>query len=74
VITDKFVIECKYRTRKLPAWLTDAVAQAREQRDVTRTPIVVLGTKGQRRDHSLVVVRLDDFKVMWEERDETSWG
>lgn len=60
VVSKFLVAEVKHRA-SLPRWLFDAVAQAREQRDIQRMPIVVLHQKGQRYDHSLVVVRLDDF-------------
>lgn len=60
VVSDFLVAEVKHRA-SMPQWLFDSVDQAREQRDIQRMPVVVLHQKGQRYDHSLMVVRLDDF-------------
>lgn len=53
-------IECKYRA-SVPAWLTDAVDQARRNAGVSQLPVVVLATHGQRLQDALVVVRFSDF-------------
>lgn len=50
--TDDLIIECKEKSQ-MPKWLTDSSS---------RSKIVVLHEKGQRYDHSLVVIRLDDFR------------
>lgn len=60
VVSEFLVAEVKHRA-SLPQWLFDSVEQARAQRDVQRMPVVVLHRKSQRYDHSLVVIRLDDF-------------
>lgn len=60
VVTPTLVAEVKHR-KALPRWLLDAVEQARAQRDIQRMPVAILHQKGQRYEHSLLVVRLDDF-------------
>jgi len=53
-------IECKYRT-SVPAWLRDAVGQARRNAGSTQLPVVIVATHGQRLQDALVVVRFSDF-------------
>jgi hypothetical protein len=59
VVTDWLTIECKHRA-ELPAWLLNAVNQARRFADAQRLGIVVLHGKGRR--DSLVVLSLADFR------------
>ena len=56
-------IECKHR-QTLPAWLKDAMAQARAAAHDGRLPVAVLHEGGSRHDGDLVVLRLADF-VDW---------
>jgi len=64
VITPTLAVEVKMR-RRLPAWLTDAMAQAAAASD-GRLPILVLHQKGQRHDGDLVILRLSDFETLAE--------
>lgn len=54
-------VECKHRAT-LPAWLTDALAQARRHAGPDQLPIVILHEHGARHDDNLVVLRLADFE------------
>lgn len=54
-------IEVKSR-RALPAWLLEAVAQARRNSPPSRLPVVVLHQVGQRHANDLVVLTLGDFE------------
>lgn len=54
-------VECKHR-QSLPAWLTDALAQARRHAGGDQLPIVILHEHGGRHDDNLVVMRLADFE------------
>lgn len=62
-IGDWLVVECKHR-RKLPLWLTRALAQARAQGDDEHLAVAVLHEKGMRYEDCLVVLRLGDW-VEW---------
>jgi hypothetical protein len=53
-------VEVKHR-KTLPAWLVDAMAQARAAARDGQTPIVVLHQNGQRHDDDLVVIAIADF-------------
>lgn len=53
--------EVKHR-RKLPAWLHEAMAQARAAATSEQLPIVVLHESGQRHTNDMVLVRLSDFQ------------
>ena len=59
-ITDTLVVQVKHRA-DFPKYLWEWVDSIREVRDAQRMPIVVFHGKGMRYDHSLVIVRLDDF-------------
>lgn len=54
-------IECKER-KELPAWLRDAIAQARASVRGEQLPVAILHEKGTRHAEDLVVVRLADFR------------
>jgi hypothetical protein len=56
-------VECKHRKR-LPAWLLDAMDQARAAARSDQLPCTVLHEAGRRHADSLVLVRLADF-VEW---------
>ena len=58
-------IECKSR-RQLPAWLLDALAQARAATKDGRVPVVVLHQDRQQYRDALVVMRLADFLELQE--------
>jgi len=60
VTGDWFSAECKYR-KSVPAWLTNAVDQARRNAGSTQLPVVIVATHGQRLQDALVVVRFSDF-------------
>lgn len=47
--------------RTLPAWLIEALAQARAAAGPHQLPVAVLHETGHRYGHALVVVRLDDW-------------
>ncbi len=65
-----FAVECKSR-KEIPAWLLDAMAQARRNAG-DRVPIVVLHQVGQHSDNDLVVMRMADFQSIAANRQETS--
>ncbi len=55
-------LSVEVKTRKaLPAWLLDAMAQARRNSPASRLPIVVLHQVGSRHDGDLVVLTLGAF-------------
>ena len=56
-----FSCECKERA-SLPAWLTDAMAQAVRHAPEGKLAMVVLHLLGARHDSDLVVMRLGDFE------------
>ena len=57
---DGFAVEVKHR-KELPAWLVDAVAQARRNAG-GRLPLVVIHQHGARHDGDLVVVAMGDWR------------
>ena len=59
-ITDRLVVQVKHQAA-YPRYLWDWNDSIREVRDCQRMPIVVFHGKGMRYDHSLVIIRLDDF-------------
>ena len=61
VVSPWLAIEVKHR-RRLPAWLTTAVAQAASGATEGRLPVVVLHAAGQRHAEDLVLLRLADFE------------
>ena len=64
VAHDWLSIEVKHR-RIVPAWLSDAMAQADAANKAgDRLPVVVVHEEGKRHDDNLVVMRLGDF-VAW---------
>lgn len=63
VETERWAVECKER-KTVPAWLTDAVAQAARHAGKGQTPIAVVHRLGARHDDDLVVMRMADF-VAW---------
>jgi hypothetical protein len=56
-------VECKHR-KSLPAWILDAMAQARAAAREDQLPVAILHEAGRRHADSLVLVRLADF-VEW---------
>ena len=56
-------IEVKHR-KEMPAWLMDAMAQARASIRGNQLPVVVLHENGRHHKGDLVVIRLEDF-VDW---------
>jgi hypothetical protein len=56
-------VECKHR-KSLPAWLLDAMDQARAAAREDQLPVAILHKAGRRHADSLVLVRLADF-VEW---------
>ena len=54
------VAECKHR-KKLPAWLKDAIAQAKRNAGVSQLGVVVLHEHGQRGDRDIVCLSLADW-------------
>lgn len=60
VVSNWLSVECKAR-KQLPAWLRDALEQARAGCPEYKLPIVVLHETGCRRDEDVVMMRLGDF-------------
>lgn len=58
---DWLAIECKQR-RVLPAWIRDALAQARASARDGQLPVAILHETGRRYARALVVVELADFQ------------
>lgn len=67
-------VEVKSR-QSLPAWLTDALAQARRHAQDGQLAIVILHVHGARHDDNLVVLRLKDFEQWFGEMgaDAQEW-
>jgi hypothetical protein len=59
--TDTFSIEVKHG-KQIPKFIQKAWAQAKRNTDTTRTPLLVLHWPGLRRNRSLVVLELKDFR------------
>ena len=57
---ERLSIEVKSR-RKLPAWIEDAMKQAKAAASEGQLPVAVLHQDGRRYADSLVVLRLEDF-------------
>jgi hypothetical protein len=55
-------IEVKHRA-SLPAWIKDAMDQARASARIGQVPIVVLHQAGERFGSALVLIELSDFSV-----------
>lgn len=53
--------EVKHR-KQLPAWLVDAISQARRHAAAEQLPVVILHQHGSRHDENLVVLRMKDFQ------------
>lgn len=64
VMAGPWAVECKAR-RELPAWLLDAMNQAKRNAGTGQTGIVVLHQVGRRSDADIVCMSLADF---------TSWA
>ncbi len=62
-VGDWLLVEVKHR-KNLPVWLLDALEQVEQHATEAQLPIAVLHAHGMPYDHSLVVLRLDDF-VEW---------
>ncbi len=58
---DWLAIEVKHR-RRIPAWLLEAMAQARASAGASQLPIAVVHEHGHRFSEALVVLRLEDFR------------
>jgi len=61
VTTDWLAVEVKTR-RKFPAWLLEAMQQARMNRRGDRLALVILHEVRARHDDDLVLLRLADFR------------
>ena len=61
VVTDWLSVECKHR-QTIPAWLVDAVAQAKRNGGISQLPVAILHQAGARHDGDLVVLTLKDFQ------------
>ncbi len=66
VRSDWLCVECKHRAT-LPAWLKEAVQQARHYATERQLPIAVLHEAGARSAEDLVVLRLADFQAWFGE-------
>ena len=60
VTAGPWAVECKAR-KDLPAWLLDAMNQAKRNAGAGQTGIVVLHQVGQRSDKDIVCLTLADF-------------
>lgn len=60
VVTPWAAVEVKHR-RRLPAWLLNAVDQARQAANELQIPLAVLHQEGQRYDDCIVAMRMADF-------------
>ena len=58
-----FAVECKSR-KELPAWLLDAMAQARRNAGDRQIGIVVLHKVGARSDTDIVCMTMADFQAV----------
>ena len=67
VVSDEFVIECKYR-KKLPALLVNAFKQCAEYVKDGKIPIVVLKEKNSRDE--VMCIKMSDFLIEEEEENE----
>ena len=56
-----WAVECKLR-KELPAWLLDAMTQAKRNAGDGQTGIVVLHQHGTRSDRDLVLMSMSDFQ------------
>lgn len=63
VETEVYSVECKCRKR-LPEWITGALAQAHRLATQGKLPLVVLHEMGTRHGEDIVCLRLEDF-VEW---------
>jgi len=69
VITDWLAVEVKHR-RRLPVWIAEAVASARQHAGQDRLGIAVLHEHGKH--DSLVVLSLADFREWFGETEEVT--
>ena len=60
VTAGAFAVECKSR-KELPAWLTDAMNQAKRNAQADQVGIVVLHQVGARSDNDIICIRLADW-------------
>lgn len=65
VTAGPWAVECKSR-RELPAWLLDAMTQAKRNAGSSQTGIVVLHQVGQRSDNDIVCMAMRDFSRLAE--------
>lgn len=73
IVAGPFAVESKAR-KSLPAWLTDALRQARNGAD-GRTPIVVLTEVSQgRKARRYVVMNFADFVEWWGDPQERAFA
>lgn len=61
--------ECKHR-QSVPAWLSDAMTQAKRHADEGQLPVVIIHVHGQRHSEDMVVMRLGDFQEWFGELGE----
>jgi hypothetical protein len=64
-------IECKHR-QTIPAWLTDALAQARAAAHRDQLPVALIHQHGARYGQTLVVMTLDDFTAWFGDGHDTA--
>lgn len=69
-VSGAFAIEVKYRQR-LPKWLTEGLEQAKDFALMIRKPypVLIIGTAGQDRMKSLVVMELEKFDWLLRQAD-----
>lgn len=65
VTAGPWAVECKSR-KELPAWLLDAMTQAKRNAGTGQTGIVVLHRVGQRSDNDIVCMAMRDFSRLAE--------
>lgn len=65
----EYSIEVKHR-KSMPAWITDAFAQAIASKTGDQLPIVILHEQNQRYDECTVMVRLKDLSAFIESAKE----
>jgi high-affinity K+ transport system ATPase subunit B len=61
VVTDWLCIECKHR-KEVPAWLVDALAQAKRNATAEQLPLAIIHQSGERYSEDLVILRMADFE------------
>lgn len=62
--------EVKHR-QTLPAWLTDAMAQAKRHAEADQLPVVILHVEGQRHSDNMIIMPLGQFTEWFGEMRST---